>query len=107
VSPGSAIPSLAPFAVLQGVGDPVHMLRLVLSTAVVRSRVMPRWTEVTDSHGSYFPVASSAEGARPHRPADRATAQTRGGGHGIHALRTRGRAAYEHPGGSGNSVAEE
>lgn len=47
VSPGSAIPSSAPFAVLQGVGDPVYTLGLVLpGTAVVSYRVMTRWTEV-------------------------------------------------------------
>ena len=45
VDPGGAIPSSAPFAVLQGVGGLVYMLGLVLlGIAVFRSGVMPRWT---------------------------------------------------------------
>jgi hypothetical protein len=45
VAPGGAIPSSAPFAVLQGLGGLVYMLGLVvLGVAVFRSRVMPRWT---------------------------------------------------------------
>ena len=45
VTPGGAIPSSAPFAVLQGAGGLVYMLGLVLlGIAVARSRVMPRWT---------------------------------------------------------------
>ena len=45
VAPGGAIPSSAPFAVLQEVGGLVYMLGLVLlGIAVLRSRVMPRWT---------------------------------------------------------------
>jgi hypothetical protein len=45
VAPGGAIPSSAPFAVLQGVGGLVYMLGLVLlGIAVSRSGVMPRWT---------------------------------------------------------------
>src|SRR5215218_1215409 len=45
VAPGGAIPSSAPFALLQGLGGLVYMVGLVLlGTAVVRSRVMPRWT---------------------------------------------------------------
>lgn len=44
VAPGGAIPSSAPFAVLQGVGGLVYMLGLVLlGIAVFRSGVMPRW----------------------------------------------------------------
>jgi len=47
IAPGGAIPSSAPFAVLQEVGGLVYMLGLVmLGTAVARSRVMPRWTGV-------------------------------------------------------------
>jgi hypothetical protein len=47
VAPGGAIASLAPFALLQGVGGLVYMLGLVLlGIAVFRSRVMPRWTGV-------------------------------------------------------------
>ncbi len=45
VAPGGVIPSSAPFAVLQGLGGLVYMLGLVvLGIAVLRSRVMPRWT---------------------------------------------------------------
>ena len=45
VTPDGALPSSAPFAVLQGVGGLVYMLGLVLlGIAVARSRVMPRWT---------------------------------------------------------------
>jgi hypothetical protein len=45
VAPGGAIPSSTPFTVLQGVGGLVYMLGLVvLGIAVLRSRVMPRWT---------------------------------------------------------------
>lgn len=45
VAPGGAILSSAPFAVLQGAGGLVYMLGLVLlGIAVLRSRVMPRWT---------------------------------------------------------------
>jgi hypothetical protein len=47
VAPGGAIPSSAPFAVLQEIGGLVYMLGLVvLGIAVFRSRVMPRWTGV-------------------------------------------------------------
>ena len=47
VGPGGAIPSSAPFAVLQEIGGLVYMLGLVvLGIAVFRSRVMPRWTGV-------------------------------------------------------------
>ena len=43
VAPGGAIPSSAPFAVLQGMGGLVYMLGLVvLGIAVLRSQVMPR-----------------------------------------------------------------
>ena len=45
VALGGAIPSSAPFAVLQGVGGLVYMLGLVLlGIAVFRSGVIPRWT---------------------------------------------------------------
>ena len=45
VAPGGAILSSVPFAVLQGAGGLVYMLGLVLlGIAVLRSRVMPRWT---------------------------------------------------------------
>jgi hypothetical protein len=45
VAPGGAIPSLAPFALLEGVGGLVYMLGLVvLGLAVFHSRVMPGWT---------------------------------------------------------------
>ena len=45
VAPDGAIPSSAPFAVLQGVGGLVYMLGLVLlGIAVSRSGAMPRWT---------------------------------------------------------------
>jgi hypothetical protein len=47
VAPDGAIPSSAPFTVLQGIGGLVYMLGLVvLGIAVFRSRVMPRWTGV-------------------------------------------------------------
>ena len=45
VAPGGAISSSAPFALLQEVGGLAYMLGLVmLGIAVLRSRVMPRWT---------------------------------------------------------------
>ena len=45
VAPSGAIPSSEPFALLQGVGGIVYMVGLVLlGIAVLRSRVMPRWT---------------------------------------------------------------
>src|SRR5918995_4570423 len=45
VARGGAIPSSAPFAVLQEVGGLVYMLGLVLlGITVFRSQVMPRWT---------------------------------------------------------------
>jgi hypothetical protein len=45
VAPSGVIPSSEPFALLQGVGGMVYMVGLVLlGIAVLRSRVMPRWT---------------------------------------------------------------
>ena len=61
----------------------------------------------TDGRFSDFPVATDTGGARPYRPADRATTRTRGGGYGIHALPPRGQGACKHPGSSVNLVEEK
>ena len=96
VAPGGTIPSSAPFAVLQGVGWlGVHA---GARTAGHRGLPLRGDTEVdggADGCLSDLPVGTGAGGARPHRPANRAAARARRGGHGVRALLSRGQEAQE------------
>jgi hypothetical protein len=51
-----------------------------------------------DGRFSDLPVGTCSGGARPYRPADRAAARARRGGHGVRTLRPRRRGAHEYPG---------
>jgi hypothetical protein len=51
-----------------------------------------------DGRFSDLPVGTCSGGARPYRPADRAAARARRGGHGVRTLRPWRRGAHEYPG---------